>query len=84
MSVKDAKKEILSLIKRYEKKSQPLWRNKIAEELNLNPNTFKKAVAELEAERKIQMEMGVVDEVVKVKRKRRALLFKSLGSTADA
>ncbi|MBN2517446.1 MAG: hypothetical protein JXB14_01235 [Candidatus Altiarchaeota archaeon] len=75
MSVKDAKKDILKLVKKYENKGEDLWRNKITKELNLNPNTFKKAVAELEKEGKIKTKMGIVDETVEVNRKRRALLF---------
>jgi len=77
MSVKDAKSELLKLIKRYEKKGQPLWRNKIDRELRLNPATFKRAIEELENEGKIKTEFGVVPETVTVVRERRALLFKT-------
>jgi DNA-binding transcriptional regulator YhcF (GntR family) len=77
MSVKDAKIEILKLIKSYKKKDKHLWRNEIDRKLHLNPLTFKKAISELEEEEKITTEMGVIEEKVVVNRERQALLFKS-------
>jgi len=77
MSVKDAKLELLKLIKAYEKKGKPLWRNEIDRQLRLNPSTFKRAIKELESEGKIKTEMGVIKEEVKITRERRALLFKA-------
>jgi len=76
MSVESAKKEILKLVRRYEKKDSPLWRNEIDRKLHLNPLTFKKATKELQAEGKIRTEIGVIEEKVTVVRERRALLFK--------
>jgi len=77
MSVKDAKLELLKLIKAYEKKGKPLWRNEIDRQLRLNPSTFKRAIKELESEGKIKTEIGPIKERVMVVRERKALLFKS-------
>ena len=77
MSVKEAKAELLKLIKTYEKKGKPLWRNEIDRQLRLNPSTFKKAIKELESEGKIKTEIGPIKETVTLVRERQALLFKA-------